>query len=244
MRHGQCEGGNFLRGKTDVELSQLGLANMRNSIKPIDIMPYLPKALLVSSPLKRCQCFAKQLLSELSVDSTAAFIQNQNIKQPHSVDLLAVQLMSEMAEIDFGDWDGLSFDDLYKQFGDSIDRYWQDPWQYTPPNAETMAEFELRVASGFNTICQQLRLLANSPEPNENSPELDELSPELEKNTSEPMALIVTHGGVIRAIIALVLGLERCKGIYDTLAIDYAAIVSISIFWVGEESEPKFRLTF
>ncbi|WP_162928438.1 histidine phosphatase family protein [Shewanella japonica] len=249
LRHGQCEGGNILRGKTDVNLSELGAATMLNRIKQIDFVPHFPKVSLISSPLQRCQHFTHGLFTELNTANTALSEMNDEAHQSVNTPLPAVQLMPELAEIDFGDWDGVSFDSLYEQFGDKINQYWDNPWQHTPPNAEPMSEFETRVASGFNKVCQQLRQVANSPELKGNSSELKGNSPELHvhrselaKNTPEPLAIIVTHGGVIRTIIALVLGLEQCQGIYNTLSIDYAAAVSISVFWADESSEPKFQL--
>ncbi|CAM2838913.1 histidine phosphatase family protein [Vibrio rarus] len=239
LRHGQCQGGNILRGKIDVELTEQGFAKMRSSIQQLDFKPHWPQIQVFSSPLNRCSQFAEQLLSDLrepSVSSSSLTPNpNDNLSQGDGLTLPALQLMPELAEIDFGDWDGLSFERLYAEFGDSMNQYWQNPWQHTPPNAETMQHFEQRVASGFYKACNQLRQWINQLE-------LDHLPQKVSQQSQEPMAIIVTHGGVIRAIISLVLGLKQCRGIYDTLAIEYAATVSISLFWVDEEKEPKFRL--
>ncbi|WP_076541609.1 histidine phosphatase family protein [Shewanella sp. UCD-KL21] len=202
LRHGQCEGGSILRGKTDVALTDLGLANMHQSAAKLGLLGCLPSLQLYSSPLMRCHAFAAELAQQL----------NQA-----SADLaLKVEIMSQLQEIDFGLWDGKSFTELYQHSAKALDAYWDNPWDNGAPQAEPMAEFEQRVAQAFAQITQQAYDLAKVNN---------------EDGSASTTALVVTHGGVIRHIIALVLGLNRCQGLYGQLNIDYAATVTIDVFW-------------
>ncbi|MFC1518290.1 histidine phosphatase family protein [Pseudomonadota bacterium] len=223
LRHGQCEGDSILRGKTDVGLTDLGLTNMHQSAAKLGLLGCLPSLQLYSSPLVRCHEFAAELAQQL----------NQV-----SADLaLKVEIMSQLQEIDFGLWDGKSFAELYQHSAKALDAYWDNPWEHGAPQAEPMAEFEQRVAQAFAQITLQAYNLAEAHTAEANSA----------KATASATALVVTHGGVIRHIIALVLGLERCKGLYGQLNIDYAATVTIDVFWPeadDKSTKPVYRLNW
>jgi len=147
LRHGQACGGNYYRGSTNDPLTELGWQQMRNAIsqQQWDIV--------VSSPLLRCLQFAEQFCQK-----------NQ----------LPLQIETDLQEYNFGEWEGKSSKTLFEQTPEAITRFWQNPYEYYPPGAETMSKFEQRVLRTW----QKIR--------NENS---------------SKRILVITHGGVIRVIL-------------------------------------------
>ncbi|WP_285163211.1 histidine phosphatase family protein [Shewanella goraebulensis] len=228
LRHGQCEGGDILRGKTDVTLSPLGWANMETALKNLDLVRQAPSLSIYSSPLLRCRQFAEETVADINQSGLFALNLSEQVAKSTTVPPLEIKLMPEFQEIDFGDWDGQTFDALYQNDPKALDLYWDNPWGNTPPKGEPMTEFEARVTSGLTEVTQQLesKLLLNQKQQ-----ESIKLSQE-----NIATALIVTHGGVIRHIIGHILGLERCKGLYAQLAIDYAASVVIDVYWPEAQS--------
>ncbi|MEZ9139072.1 MULTISPECIES: histidine phosphatase family protein [unclassified Shewanella] len=250
LRHGQCEGGNILRGKTDVALTPLGVATMEASVKKLGGALQAASLTIYSSPLIRCQQFAQNLVAD--INQNRSFSQQLNANEPVNkrefdcqTSLLAeVIQMPQFQEVDFGDWDGQTFDALYQHDGQAVDRYWTNPWLHTPPNGETMLEFEARVTNGLAEVSGQLAAqlsslkqlkgqvsgessLASSPETDSDIDFDNGTATGNEKAT----ALIVTHGGVIRCIMSHILGLDQCAGLYSQLAIDYGATVVIDVYW-------------
>ncbi|QLE86730.1 histidine phosphatase family protein [Shewanella sp. Scap07] len=196
MRHGQCQGGQILRGTTDVALSAQGQALMLDNIaKLVDKLAMQSQQLnaCFSSPRQRCMSVAKQLNSRYG---------------------LAYQQCDGLAEIDFGEWDGQPLDELYQSCQPQLEAYWQDPWANPAPNGETMAAFEMRVQTGFEHIANQCR---------------------------GQHILLLTHGGVIRHLMAQALGVSRASGFYSQLDIPYGAVVNITLYQ-GEDGQMHYRL--
>jgi alpha-ribazole phosphatase len=132
-------------GASDVPLAEPAAASAAR------LAPQLPAgARVISSPLRRCldlaRCLAPELASEVSVDY-------------------------RLAEMNFGDWEGRSWDDIPRT---EIDAWAADPVRFTPPGGES-ARALLNRALAF----------------------VDDLTGE-----GDDDAIVVTHGGVIRALLA------------------------------------------
>lgn len=183
MRHGQVEkpAGHALFGRTDVAVCDSGWQQMlANSCLLQDVQQVL------SSPLLRCAKFA------------------HFYSQQHQ---LGCQLETEIQECDFGQWDGVPFDQLQQQWS-QLEAFWQAPAEVTPPEGESLSAMQQRVVA-----CWQ-RLLAQYRGQN---------------------LLLVTHGGVIRLLLATVLQLDwRNPALYSQLQIPYA---SISKVYLGEHEQ-------
>lgn len=106
-----------------------------------------------------------------------------------------------LREISFGDWDGQSFVAVREQYGDLLDQYWRDPFHCAPPNAEPMPQFCQRVQQAlWQTVADY----------------------------HGQHLLLVTHGGVIRAILATILHSEAVSMLrYD---VPYASFSRIRIY--------------
>lgn len=224
LRHGECEGGAILRGRTDVPLTPLGWQQMQQAVTKLNIN----EQRIYCSPLVRTRAFATSLCGQGQTPWVLAGLQ----------------------EIDFGDWDGCGFDEVYRYDSAAFDAYWQDPWSHPAPKGETMAMFESRVERAFNSIIQDLFSASEAKIPPTVADEgaLSTSSASSTSSTSEPeagvtlttnagklstgdfaSALVVTHGGVIRHLMSCALGLSAGHGLYRQLDLPYGALVRISV---------------
>ena len=97
------------------------------------------------------------------------------------------EVILEMAECDFGDWEGRTAQELQQ---DEKFRAWmEEGGQNAPPNGESGAVFLQRVLSGFEMLVQNMM------------------------SKGETSAVLVTHGGVIMGILSAY-GLPRAN-FYD-----------------------------
>ncbi|QIR15422.1 histidine phosphatase family protein [Shewanella aestuarii] len=189
LRHGHCEGGDIVRGRTDVALSFEGEAQMNQAFNSL---PKLPDCVF-TSPLQRCQLWS------------------DDIAKQHA---LPISTLADLQEIDFGDWDGELWQHLYQQYGGQVSAYYANPWDAdnTPNNAEPLALFTQRVEQVLLFILQQLSLTKRC------------------EDQSHASSLVVTHGGVIRTVIGLILDMRKSATLYSQLAIPYGALVSVDAY--------------
>ncbi|CAG8867343.1 Adenosylcobalamin/alpha-ribazole phosphatase [Pseudomonas fluorescens] len=95
---------------------------------------------------------------------------------------LAVQREPALQELHFGEWEGRSAKQLMDTHADELGRFWTDPYTYTPPGGETVLAFAERV---FGAVER------------------------LQRNQVGKRVLLVTHGGVMRLLLARARGLPR-----------------------------------
>lgn len=181
VRHGQIEAEQVLAGQTDFELSELGKQTLDASL--LGLQGSVQQ--VMSSPLKRCSILAELFASEKE---------------------LPLFIESNIQEMNFGDWDGKSYNELWQHRGDSgtIGDFWQNPWVCSPPNGESMKAFNHRVVDWWQ---QQL------------------LKPELSS------CMVVTHAGVIKQILSHILsGDTKAHDYFNRIQIKYGAVIRISVF--------------
>lgn len=175
LRHGETVAPKNLNGATDVALSALGKQQMLDAASKLSDIDCI-----VTSPLQRCLTMAQAIASQWQV--------------PLSIE-------KQISEMNFGDWDGQPFDELYQQYPTQMDKFWRTPWDITVPNGEQLSNFQRRIDEVWQ---RQL--------------------------TQQRNALVVCHGGVIRYLIAKILNLGKHNNSHITaLKIDFAAIVRIQI---------------
>lgn len=92
------------------------------------------------------------------------------------------ELEPELQELHFGEWEGRSVAALMETHAQELGQFWADPYAFTPPGGEPVAGFEARV----------LRALAR-----------------LQQRYVGEHLLLVTHGGVMRLLLARARGLPR-----------------------------------
>lgn len=91
---------------------------------------------------------------------------------------LPVESLSCLKEMNFGDWEGMTFTDLEKQYPDIL-RLWQDNQDNPPPNGERISQFGERVGQLWDVVQPQ----------------------------EDHTVLVVAHGGTIQALLCQALGL-------------------------------------
>jgi len=153
LRHGEVAAESWaFRGSTDLPLSETGWRQMRGVSASLDVFDQI-----ATSPLLRCRLFAE----ELGVSTSTHLI-----------------TLPDMREMDFGDWENRSFDELEQEYGSLLHRFWQSPVGVQPPGGEAFDAFSQRVIGCWE------RWIAGD---------------------AGARRLLVAHGGVIRVLLAHVL---------------------------------------
>jgi len=148
-------GGDYFRGNTDDILSEIGWQSM---LKAVDCNKPWDK--VVTSPLRRCQDFAKAY---------------------SGISKLPLTVEQDLREIHFGSWEKETTKQLHQKYPDQLRSFWTSPETFTPPNGEPFIDFQKRVIDVWNA---QLNKIVFS-------------------HTNG--ILLITHGGVIRVILAWIL---------------------------------------
>ncbi|KIP96693.1 MULTISPECIES: alpha-ribazole phosphatase family protein [Pseudomonas] len=95
---------------------------------------------------------------------------------------LPLQFEAGLQELHFGDWEGRSAAQLMETDADDLGRFWADPYAFTPPAGEPLLDFEARVLDAVRR---------------------------LQDSYQGRRLLVVTHGGVMRLLLARARGLPR-----------------------------------
>ena len=135
VRHGETEGESSIRyhGRTDVPLSELGRAQMRQASRALETRHSAKKfARVFSSPLVRA--------------SEGARIVAGDSAPPVTID--------EFAEVHFGLFEGLTADEIRERYPDEFARWNADRLAptYTYPEGESRAAFAERVERGLDRM--------------------------------------------------------------------------------------------
>ncbi len=188
LRHGNCEGGQIYRGRTDSPLTEAGQAQMQAACAGQQW------GRVYTSPLQRCHSFAAQ------------------VAQQQDIPLVIDQ---RLIELDFGDWDGQSLEQVWSQQQQAVMQFWQDPEAHPPPNGERLALMAERVASCFADISRQ---------------------------AESSQVLVVTHGGVIRLLLSQLLAvpLQRVR----QFSIDYGSLTRVEYYAGEDQSEAASEVIF
>jgi alpha-ribazole phosphatase len=141
MRHGDT-GQRGFRGHEDDPLTPLGWQQMRAAVAGGQWDA------IVASPLQRCAAFAQALAQARA---------------------LPLRLDPRWAEYHFGDWQRVPVEDLAREHGEALARFWADPVAHPPPGAEPFADFTARLEAAMTGLA-----------------------------TERGRVLVITHGGPIR----------------------------------------------
>ena len=112
---------------------------------------------------------------------TAAAIVRAGLPGPQSIPGPETIALADLAEQDFGDWQGLKYEELHESRGGAFHRFWHAPAHETPPGGESFVAVLERVARAIH------RLAAAH---------------------AGRDIIAVAHGGTIRGALALALDLE------------------------------------
>ncbi|MCK6264931.1 histidine phosphatase family protein [Vibrio sp. ZSDE26] len=177
LRHGKTLGPAALNGKTNVEVAE----ETQQAIIETLYQDGITFSHVVSSPLIRCCDLANKL-----------------VEQDQS---LTLKIESKFQELDFGDFDGRTFDELQPHW-EQLESFWRDPASHTLPNAESLQACYSRVSEGWSNLIEQ----------------------------STHDTLVICHGGTIRLILAKLLGIDwKNPNWYSTLNIANQSVTQIKI---------------
>lgn len=102
-----------------------------------------------------------------------------------------------LREVDFGRWEGMSFNEIVKEDQKLVDDWVTQPETFTFPDGESLFAFKKRVADFKNEL----------------------------EAIDHKKILVVSHGGIIRYLLCLLLGLDIDKYlIFDVKAGSYCAV--------------------
>jgi alpha-ribazole phosphatase len=174
LRHGETTAGHRFIGSTDVALTEKGWQQMHNAVSSDHDYDAV-----VTSPLIRCLDFSKKIVEKNN-------------------SLLGIR--KELREFNFGDWENKSSEDLWKTDKKSLEGFWQDPVNNTPPNAESLRDFNVRVNACIESVLMESR---------------------------NKKLLIVAHAGVIKIILANILSIPLNK--INNLNIAHASLSQIRL---------------
>lgn len=178
LRHGEVETRyhRVFGGRIDMELSPLGLQQVQALA---DYFQRHPPHVMYASPMKRVQ-------------QTLAPLAKWTGLQP--------VIIPGLREIDFGEWTGLSWEQVNERYKVSAFHWLSEIEEGRIAGAEPVAEFRERIALALQQI------LADSP---------------------HKEIAIIAHGGVIRMVLAILLELPFAKmNVFD---IEYASITRVVI---------------
>ena len=94
---------------------------------------------------------------------------------------MGMVITSDLCEINFGSWEGMTYQDISKSCSGLYANWMQYPYQYTPPGGEKLSDMEKRVIVFLNNIF---------------------------KAHPEQKVVCVTHGGPIRVMACYLLKKE------------------------------------
>jgi alpha-ribazole phosphatase len=110
-------------------------------------------------------------------------------------------LHKDFREINFGEWEGREVAGVYQENTEAVENFWLDPLRYPPPGAETMSDFQQRVIAGWEPLLSEMR---------------------------GKHILLLTHGGVVRMILAHILVMPLRP--LSRIAVPEAALSRVQIF--------------
>ena len=180
VRHGETEWnvtGRY-QGQTDVPLSEKGRAQAEALGKRFDDI-HVDE--VYSSPLKR------------AYDTARA------IAEPKG---LPIHKVDGIKELNFGEWDGLTKEQLTEQFGEAFVKYRIEPFHYPMAGEGTLNRAKLRVGAALEDIKEEFR-------------------------HTDKTIVVVAHGGILKLAIFYLLDIS--SRLYRCIELDNTSLTIIDV---------------
>ncbi|WP_338919984.1 alpha-ribazole phosphatase family protein [Pseudomonas silesiensis] len=113
---------------------------------------------------------------------------------------LPVQLDKDLQELHFGTWEGQSAATLMETDAEALGLFWADPYSFTPPEGERVEDFATRVSAAVGR---------------------------LQASYAGQRILLISHGGVMRLLLAQARGLPREQLL--NVEVGHGALFSLAI---------------
>ena len=150
---------------------------------------------------------AKEKLASMAFNAVYSSPLQRCVKLADALNFGASVLDNRLMELNFGDWELQAWDDIPR---DIFDTWAHDYANIAPPNGETFSQLQQRGLSFLEDI--------------------------LAKHANEHIA-VVSHGGMIRALLAHVLNMEL-KGLFR-FTIDYGSVTQLQFGAPKSNRVPK-----
>ena len=159
IRHGETmwNAEKKLQGHRDVPLSEVGILQAQALAQKLEAHPI---DAVYASDLSR------------AVQTAEALASSRGLK---------VQSVPELREMNFGLWEGMSYQEIQANYPGQLNAWCKDPLSAKPPDGELVSEMAVRVFEAMKSIVTA----------NENR-----------------QVAVVCHGGPIRAFVAMLLGMN------------------------------------
>ena len=159
IRHGQtaANNGKMFQGSLDYSLNPSGLAQAQ---KLGEYFADIHLDAIYSSPMLRARMTA------------AAIATRKN---------MAYRTVSGLEEANFGQWEGMTFDEIYQRWPEQMDKFFMEPASWQPPGGESFAMVQQRALAAFQQI--------------------------LDRSEEGSAVAIVSHGGIVRVQLSHILGM-------------------------------------
>lgn len=108
---------------------------------------------------------------------------------------------SSWREIHFGDWEGRIIADVWKESPDLVANYFKDPYASTPHNGEPFVDVAERLQAAWDALLTEHR---------------------------NQHVLVVQHGGTIRILLALILGMPATA--MNQFEVPFACLTRLKVF--------------
>ncbi|PMU10545.1 MULTISPECIES: alpha-ribazole phosphatase family protein [unclassified Pseudomonas] len=113
---------------------------------------------------------------------------------------LPVQLDKGLQELHFGAWEGQSAAALMETDAEALGLFWADPYSFTPPQGEPVVDFSTRVLAAVER---------------------------LQATCAGERVLLISHGGVMRLLLAQARGLPREQLL--NVEVGHGAVFSLTV---------------
>jgi alpha-ribazole phosphatase len=121
---------------------------------------------------------------------------------------LPLSFESRLQELHFGDWEGHSAAQLMQTDAEGLGLFWADPYTFTPPNGEPVIEFSTRVLAAVHGLQQAY---------------------------AGERVLLISHGGVMRLLLAQARGLPREQLLQ--VQVGHGALLAVNVTAGGQLAE-------
>jgi len=155
LRHGETDGNRDRRyiGRTDLPLNATGHQQAQAAA---EALRHVAITEVHHSPLLR----ARQTAAAVAAGRSLPMFEDPRL-----------------AEVDFGEWEGLTYSEIEARDRERVWAWYDDPWQLAPPGGETLAQLDARVMSWLRDTTARLGTTAG---------------------TGTSTVLVVAHGGPLR----------------------------------------------
>lgn len=150
---------------------------------------------------------AEQLAKRLSTETIHAIYSSDLTRAANTAKAIAAFHQLEVhtdtcwRELSFGDWEGMTYEEMSAHSPDLFDAWMKDSLNVSTPNGETLTQLAERVTAAFHA---------------------------LKKNHKDQTVLVVSHSGALQTLIAFTLGVDLSR--YWQFRVSQASLSEMTVY--------------